>query len=177
MSADLQEVADRTAAAIKAAIGGLATCERYAGQFSALESGRVTFLAPAVFVASSGGPMTPAGTDQIDCACKVLAYVIWQAARSRADRSLSAAALAQAVAVFAEGRQFGLAPAMPAVVKRTTALYSVALEKKGLALWVVEWEQVVRLGASVWDGAAVIPTRVFVGGPKAAVAGSYAEIV
>jgi len=38
-----------------------------------------------------------------------------------------------------------------------------APEMQGHDVWLIEWTQQIRVGGSVWDGAGVIPTQVFLG--------------
>ncbi len=152
------------AIAALAAIPGVAQCKPYDGQFSGGTTRKVAVKAPAIFVAVlSAVPDADPGTDQLDLKCRFAAYVLARNARGHAARGADCVNLAERVALTIHQNQWGLSGLSMAVVERLDSLSNNIADKAGFALWGIPWQQTVRLGASVWDGAGVIPTEVYLG--------------
>jgi len=162
--ASIVQLLDASVWAIDAGIEGLAQCEVYAGQFRAGETDKARVTAPAVFVACLGAPIDKdPGTEQVALNCRMAAVVIARNARGRGPRSEDAVCLAEAVALLVQYNQFALADVGAARVTRLTNDYNRAFDDRGFASWTVEWNQMVLLGDSIWNGAEFLPTDVWLG--------------
>jgi hypothetical protein len=160
-AASLADYPGAVAEGLRAAITGLRTVEPYAGQFTATSPERVSFTTPALLVAISDAPVSDPGTGELDLKLKVTVYVCAQSMRGTQDRSHSAAALAEKVALTARSNSWGLAPCTGAEITNIQPLHSNGLDKQGMALYAVTWRQSIRVGESAWDGTDVIPTEVY----------------
>lgn len=158
LSTYAQTVADH----LKAEVPGLRTAEPYAGQFEADGPGRVTFQAPALFVAMFGGELSDPGTEEVVCEVRATAFVVAVLGRTEQERDSSAVALAEAVALKVRASNLGVTPSSGAKLDEAVRLHSKDLESKGFGIWAVRWTQKVRFGTSVWTGGAT-PTEVYLG--------------
>jgi hypothetical protein len=159
----LSGLAEAAAVAIEAAVPGLRTCEIYAGQFTEGEGRKKSFLAPAVFVSLAGGAVTDPGTAELDIEARMVAFAIWKADKGRNARGVGASELAAAIALAVRGNQWNVPGVRAARLGRVVNLYSAKLDAQGLALWSVEWSQVVRVGESIWAEDGIVPVEVFAG--------------
>lgn len=125
---------------------------------------RQKISAPAVLVElADATPSGDAGTGQLCLSARFEARIVFdQVPVAGSNPPLLALGLAAAVAreVFAAGR-FGQ-PVGPAKGVRLEP-DQFRPELSGYAVWLVEWTHEVRLGDSVWDGAGVMPTAIYVG--------------
>lgn len=128
----------------------VATVQEYGGEFDAAEVEQVSFAAPAVFIAvlgwrgmSNGTRMTGKHVRQ----CRLGAFIATKHAK-RELRMRAAMAIADKLAI-------GLrtwAPQVAAPIEiagledEPTAenLFSRAIDKRGMALWLVDWRQCIR---------------------------------
>jgi len=154
---------EQVASTLSQLVPGLATCEEYAGQFSAGELRKASFRAPAIFTALLRAKAQDPGTGELAFTAEMAAYVIWKAAKTRAERSSSAAALAEAVALAIRGQQWGLDGIRPAAVSEVQNLHSATLDRQGMSLYVVKWSQMVLAGDSIWVEDGTLPTEVCAG--------------
>ncbi len=153
-----QTVADH----LQGQVAGLRTAEAYAGQFDEDGPGRVTFQAPALFVAVFGGELSDPGTEEVVCDLRVTAFLVAALGRTEQDRDSSAVALAEAVALQVRASQLGVTPSAGAKLEEVVRLQSKALAAGGLGIWAVRWTHKVRFGTSVWAGGAT-PIEVYLG--------------
>ena len=159
----LAEYPGAVAAVLKTEIAGLHTSEAYIGQFKADGKKRLRFKVPAVFISVADAAVTDEGTGELTLDMTVNAHVMTGGAGTGRDvRSTSCFALAEAIALKANGQSWGLTGIGAAKVGRVTALASEALDAAGLALCGVRWTQKIRVGESIWDGGAAMPTTVYV---------------
>ena len=126
---------------------------------------RRKIMAPAILVEL--GDLTPIedpGTEQLAAAARFEARVIFDQAPTAAgaNPNLQALALAAAVAlsIFQQGR-FGQGAGSAKEFRVEPDNFKPELA--GYCVWLVEWTHEVRLGASVWDGTAVVPTQIYAG--------------
>lgn len=147
-----------------ATIPGVVTCEPYAGQFGTDHVSRVTFTAPAIFVSILGAdPDRDPGTDQVDLNVRLAAYVIATHATDRQQRERDAIALVESVLLQVRLNQWGLSGVSAAAISSVQNLYTTVADDLTVALWAVNWQQIITLGTSVWDGTGVLPQQVYVG--------------
>lgn len=152
MTTDLHNAIETT---LRAAftVAELPTCEKYPELAKKIVS-------PAVLIELSElVPADDPGTGELALTARFSAYIVLQRS-SRAK--LDAANLAAAVAlnIYAASR-FGQ-PIGPAQISRV-APDEFKPELFGYVVWVVEWTHEIRVGESVWDGAGITPTEIYLG--------------
>ncbi|WP_198089081.1 hypothetical protein [Variovorax sp. E3] len=128
------------------------TVQEYGGEFSGEEIDKVSFTCPAIFIAQLG--WTPGATGnrlagRNTRTVSMSAFVVTKSGRGRADRMREAMQLAErlTLALRAWIPQDSNGPyAIAPLDEDPTAenLYGRAVDKAGLALWLVRWQQDVR---------------------------------
>ena len=121
--------------------------------------------APAIFVEFADGTQEGnPGTEQLPLAARFEARVVFDMAPTTGvkhpARSCLALALSVAQAIFKQGR-FG--PGAGSAGNFRVEPDSFKPELAGYAVYLVEWTHEIRLGDSIWDGAGVLPTEIWVG--------------
>ncbi|MBQ0936706.1 hypothetical protein [Ideonella paludis] len=126
----------------------VAEVREYAGEFSAAEIERVGFNCPAVFVTCLGWrkakePQRLSGRRVR--LVSMAAFVVTKNSKSREARMSECMALADQVGLLLEAWQPTDAPTMALAPLNDEAdaenLYGPALDKHGLALWMLRWQQ------------------------------------
>ncbi|HEX7866540.1 MAG TPA: hypothetical protein VF555_16410 [Variovorax sp.] len=130
------------------------TVKEYGGEFSGEEIDKTSFVCPAIFIAPLGWTPGASGKRLMGRntrAVSMSAFIVTKSAAGRAARMreamLLAERLSEAVAAWhpAEGEgPFALAPLDPEEEPTAENLYGRAVDKAGLALWLVRWRQDVR---------------------------------
>jgi len=148
---------DAVTADLKAHFGhGLRQCARHAGRFDTAELERFGTSAPAILVALLGvGPGAEAGDGTVDHVLRLGAFVA-AADQGRAHRDTLAVGLVGSVLTRLPGQVWGRDDTHPVAARtiRATNLYA-STRGRGVALWGVEWQQAIRLGAPdfvTWPG-------------------------
>ena len=140
---DIKLTRDAIVASIKAAVPGLYTCESHGGRFDAAELGRYSKLAPAVLVAAVSVPTLSDGKDQI-AEVRWAAFIVTRDTPS-ATRDVAALDYAEAVMRTVKLNRWGLDNAQKPERLAADNLFSGQLDRKGIALWAVSWQQGVSL--------------------------------
>ncbi len=139
------------AAELRLRLPGLSSCEVHDGKWNESELMRWTVLTPAVRIAWLGAARTETpGEAWTDCSQQLAAYVV---TRDQEDLSRGAAArnLVDWLLLYLPRARWGLTGIGPVEDLRAANLYSSAVDKTGLAMWVVTWLQKLRLEAAA-DG-------------------------
>ena len=99
----------------------------------------------AVFVAAGEAVNVGNGTD-LDLRAAFGAFVVSRTSGKREVGEATALALAERVILAMHGQRFGLAGLGPALVRSLAPVSDEALEKLGVSVWCVLWEQLLTLG-------------------------------
>jgi phage gp37-like protein len=138
----------------------LASVQAYGGEFSAGEVERVSYNAPAVFVAVLGWSPLPHSlrlTGRFVRGVRMAAFVVTKNV-SREIRMAKAMGLAERLALLLENwaptstDAFDIGPLEAQCTVEN--LYGAAMDAKGQALWLVDWVQAVKPlvpPAALWD--------------------------
>ena len=150
---------------------GLKTCEVHDGRFDLGELRRVSTRTPAIFVACLGTlEVESRGTGQVDAVKQLAAYVITrnsvglprgQAARNLVD-GLEIYLLRGREEDARPGR-WGLSGVGPAERIRAQNLYSGPIDKQGIALWAVSWQQKLLLSTAMDQFCPPLPSQLYLG--------------
>lgn len=152
---DLNALHDAVVAAIDAGMPAVASVQAYPSERTALDL-------PAVLVDledMEGSPESDPGTEQLAVVTRWRARLILGFRSSDVHRQVrkGAGQLAHLVHLNRWGMPVG--PARVTIVGPDP--FDPDLDQ--YEVWVVEWEQVVHLGASVWDDEGVVPQTVYLG--------------
>lgn len=149
--------------AIKAALPELRQCEIHGGQFDLDELKRFLTVTPSIRLAMLATPrLTPENSGGIDVDLRLAAFIVTRdaGALAREDAALN---IAQAILLLVHGNHWGLDYAHPARDVASRALYSGPVDRTGAALWSVNWNQTVRIGADAFLEDGVLPDSLYVG--------------
>ena len=120
-----------------------------------------TVTLPAVFLdLAELEPDVDPGTGELALVTHWEARVI--VAESQPDAQAMLRGLALALMHWLFANDFSLINVGKAKLKQAGPDH-FAPEMQGHDVWLVEWSQKIRVGDSVWDGAGVVPTQVFLG--------------
>ncbi len=145
-------------------IQGLAQVEMYNGPLTDPLSTRKAIRTPACFITCVGGkPDADPGTSQVDFDARFMALLVTRSQSASENPAHSVIALAEAVMLRVRLTRWGLDDVGVAVILASRNEFNAKLDALGLQVWRVEWNQKVRLGDSVWDGAGIIPCEVYLG--------------
>lgn len=127
--------------------------DNYAGQFSATDFRRVLVKAPSILVDFAGGTVAQdTGTEQLDIECQFGAYCITRLSNDLHNRNQSAQDLAQAVALKIAFNRFGLTQIHIPTNIKLKAINQATFIDNAVGVVAVTWNQIVRIGESVWVG-------------------------
>lgn len=148
---------------LKAKFPALKACEVRDGPFDLDELSRVAVQVPAMYVSCLGVPaMTNPGTEQADASMHLTVYVV---TKSTPQLSKGAAArnLVDALLAYLPVADWGLTGLGNAGAITAENLYTLEVDKAGVALWSVSWRQINRMGTDIWDVTGVMPSELYVG--------------
>jgi hypothetical protein len=153
----LQAICDQ----LKTAMPKLREALPHGGDFTANEIKRFSAAAPGIRVSCLAytDPTRVSG-GLIDYTLKMTA-VIYTIDRVGLKRSEAAAAIARQCLLEICDSDWGLEWVHPALPADARTLYAPSLDRQGLALWQVRWDQKVRLNAEAASG--VLPAALYVG--------------
>ncbi|KAB7624323.1 hypothetical protein [Alkalilimnicola sp. S0819] len=138
---------DAVVAGISQALTELKSCEAHGGRFDEKELRRYALRAPAVLVAVRRIPAL-AAENEITPTLTCAAFVVTRDARGR-PRDAAGLALVEALLQVVANNTWGLDWAHRPQRLEADNLYSAALDKQGVALWGVAWQQAVDLAPEV----------------------------
>lgn len=150
-------------ARLKATFPGIRECAPHPGRFDEAELKRVATRAPALFVSCLGClTVTNPGTEQADASLALAVYIVTQSVPGL-PRDAGARNLAEALVTLVPLERWGLSGCGEAQAVRATNLYSGDVDKLGVALWAVSWQQTLRLGDSVFAADGTLPRELYLG--------------
>ncbi|MDF1583893.1 MAG: hypothetical protein P1P78_11345 [Methyloprofundus sp.] len=152
---DINTLQDAVIANLNALAG--VSSEAYSGQFDAEGAKKVLIKTPTILVAFlEGDVQTDTGTDQVYVVANWGAFCITRSVNELKKRNLEGQVLAQAVSQRLAFNRFGLlGVGIPEKIK-IKPLNSQYFMANGLSVIAVYWQQSVRAGKSVWQGASEI---------------------
>jgi phage gp37-like protein len=139
---------------IDAEISALKTCEAHPGRFDLTELKRVAANAPAVFVAAlATGQQENIGGDTW-APVSFAAFIVTKDQPGKTRDSL-ALDIVNALLVLADSNDWDSEDVVEDPVNlRSQNLYSSSIDKNGIAMWAITWQQKIKLG-NVTDVAAL----------------------
>ena len=146
MSGDIQLTRDAIVSAIKTALPALYTCEAHGGRFDFKELSRWSKQAPAVLVAAVSVPSIADGPTRI-AQVRWVAYLVTRDT-PQATRDVAALDFAEALLRLVRNNTWALDNTQKPERLAAENLYSGQLDRSGMALWAVSWQQGVSLRAS-----------------------------
>ncbi len=158
----LEALLESIAARLHEAFPALKACEVHDGRFDLPELRRIATRTPAMFTACLGvDQVANPGTEQADATLLLAIYIV-TANAAGLSRGAAARALSEAVLQLVQGERWGGGTGEAAEL-RAENLYSGDIDKTGVALWGISWQQVLRIGTSVWDTTGVFPVHLYLG--------------
>ncbi len=92
----------------------------------------------------------PLETQECEASLHMAAFIITNDLR-RLEREHAALALVESLTVLLNQQQWNYPYARPAHQIKAENLFNGEVDKQGIALWVVSWQQTLRLGDSIWQ--------------------------
>jgi hypothetical protein len=132
-------------AGIKTALPEVKSVETHGGAFDAGELKRIATISPAVRVAILGVGQARRGSGGTDLAVRCAAFVVTKTTPAN-PRDVKALALVSTLLHAVQGNAWGLAYADSPRDVAADNLFSGDLDKEGVALWAVHWDQEIRVG-------------------------------
>ncbi len=153
---------DQIASHLKAEVAGLRTCQRYAGEFDAAGVSKISFNAPAVFVACLGWMKAKQehqpGDGRTAYTVRFAAFAVAQKPGKLSRTDIVALSLALTDAI--DGKTLGVTGAQIAEFDKAENGVNADLDKSGLALWAISWSQRIITGESLWQPGEAIPVEI-----------------
>lgn len=152
-----QAILDR----IKAELPDLRAVDPHPGRFNLDELKRIATRLPAVRVALMGAPtVNILETGENEAALKLAAFIV-TGDRRQLPKEDSALAIVESLLVLIPAQRWGVKGVHDARMVKADNLFSGNVERQGVAMWAVTWEQSIRIGSDVWGGG-VLPSGVYV---------------
>lgn len=160
----LSDLLDNICKELKLWFPELRECKPHGGRFDKKELKRISGRAPAIYVAPiATGKAMPTGTGQQELPLSIAAFVVTTDQR-KLPRAVSALNLVQGLVTGINNQSWGMEEqifsAGPASSKN---LYSGEIDKIGIALWGVSWQQKVLVGENIWKTDLPMPAKLYVG--------------
>ena len=150
---------------LKARFNELKTCEVHPGRFNLEELKRLSAKTPALLI-SSLGTVKPenTGTEQSDSTKQLAAYFVTKNAPNM-EADVACRNLVDALELYLEGQlpRWGLSDIGEPKAIRSDNLYSSKVDKQGVMLWAVTWQQRIRMGESLFVEDGTLPSKLYVG--------------
>ena len=159
-----QGLLEAIAGDLRTRLPALKTCEVHDGRWDAEEVKRWVVATPAVLVAWLGTAKaeTP-GVRWADCDQQLAAFVVTRDA-PRLGRGEAARALVDWLLLHVPRARWGFTSGAgigPAEDLRAANLYSRAIDKTGVAMWMVSWRQMLRLEAAEDGTCPPLPSELY----------------
>lgn len=143
MSGDIKLTRDAIVSAIKTALPDLYTCEAHGGRFDLNELNRWSKQAPAVLVAAVSVPSIEDGPTRI-AEVRWVAYLVTRDT-AQSTRDVAALDYSEALMRLVRKNTWQLDETHNPTRVAAENLYSGQLDRHGIALWAVSWQQGISL--------------------------------
>ena len=131
---------------IDAEIPALKTCEAHPGRFDLAEIKRVAANAPAVFIAALATGQHDNSTGDVQAPVSFAAFIV---TKEKPDKTRDSQVLeiVNALLVLTTDNSWGSADVVENPVSiRSQNMYSASIDKQGIAMWAITWQQKIILG-------------------------------
>jgi phage gp37-like protein len=156
----LHDLCQAIISSIGAALPALKAVEAHPGRINSDELKRLITRLPAVRVAVLSSPSCdPVDTGQVEINLRLAAFVI-TGDRNGLSRDEAALAIVEALAIHIPMQRWGMVGVSDATKVKADNLYSGMIDRQGVSLWAVGWEQSIRTGTDVWGGGSV-PSEIY----------------
>ncbi len=146
---------------VSAALPELKVVSQHPGRFNLDELQRIATQLPAVRVALLGMPtVNIIATGENEAQLRLAAFVV-TGDRRQLPKDEAALAIVERLLVLIPGQRWGVKGTLAATGVTADNLFSGKVQRQGVAMWAVSWEQAIRIGSDVWGGG-VIPAEVYV---------------
>ena len=131
---------------LKAALPELYNCDLHGGRFDLKELNRIAARTPSIYIACLGSKaLKDVATGESDLTLTLAAFVV-TADKQGLPRLEGVINLAEAVLLHVTNNRFGLKGLSAGTNASYQNLYNGAIDKHGVALCSVTWEQTIRVG-------------------------------
>lgn len=159
----LKELRQAVIDQIKQDIPKLRAVDAHPGRFNLEELKRIATKLPAIRVALMSSPqLKQVETGEKEAVVRMAAFVI-TGDRRGLPKDDAALALVEALLVLVPGQRWSMKGVLDAANVKADNLFSGKVDRQGVAMWAITWEQPIRLGEDVWGGG-VLPTEVYING-------------
>ena len=135
--------------------------ESYPGRFDVTELKRISTKLPAVRIAFMGSTkIDMMDTGENEATVRLAAFVI-TGDRRGLPKDSAALNIVEALLTLIPGQSWGVPGTTIAKNIKADNLYSGQVDRQGVAIWALTWEQTTRIGADVWGGG-TLPTDIYV---------------
>ncbi|EGG93496.1 hypothetical protein IMCC1989_1152 [gamma proteobacterium IMCC1989] len=146
---------------IKEELPDLKEVSLHPGRFNLDELKRIGTKAPAVYVSLMGTPTVKRiETGENEVYIRLAAFIVTRDER-KLPKDEAALAIVESLLVVIPCQRWGLKNTSDAVNVKADNLFNGSIERKGVAMWAITWEQTLRIGEDVWGGG-VLPSEVYV---------------
>lgn len=150
--------------AINTKLPELRRCEVHGGRFDLNELKRIATQTPAVFVSVLATPdLKVVGTGENDIELSIAIYII-TADKVTLPRAVSVINLTEAILMLISLNGWGLTKINQPTDIGSHNLYSGDIDKHGIAMWAISFNQKVRLGTDIWIDNGVLPSQLYING-------------
>jgi phage gp37-like protein len=133
---------------IAAKITALKTCEAHPGRFDLVEIKRVAANAPAVFVAALATGKQESSNGDVQAPVTFAAFIVTKD-QPQITRDSLVLDIVSALLVLADSNDWGSADVVENPVSiRGRNLYSASIDKHGISMWAITWQQKIKLGSA-----------------------------
>ena len=131
----------------------------YQGRFDLDELKRLSIRLPALQIAIlSIDNVETVETDERDMRLQLAAFVLTRD-HKRLEREAAALAIVERLALLIPYQRWNYSKALIPTNLQVDNLFSGPIDKQGVALWAVSWQQILRLGIDVW--AETLPAKYY----------------
>lgn len=139
---------------IAAKITALKTCEAHPGRFDLVEIKRVAANAPAVFVAALATGKQESSNGDVQAPVSFAVFIVTKDQPQKTRDSL-VLDIVNALLVLTDSNDWDSEDVIEDPTNiRSQNLYSASIDKNGIAMWAITWQQKIKLG-NVTDVAAL----------------------
>lgn len=133
---------------IDAEIPALKTCEAHPGRFDLAEIKRVAAKAPAVFVAALATGQQELNGGDVQAPVSFAAFIVTKDQPQKTRDSL-VLDIVNALLVLTDSNDWDSTDVVEDPINiRSQNLYSASIDKNGVAMWAITWQQKIKLGSA-----------------------------